>query len=121
MNTANKTTVQDYMDGFAVCDHAKILACLTDDIHWYMPGFFDLHGKEQFDKEIENDAFEGLPALTVSRMTEENDVVIVEGAVQSTFKAGGTLDAVFCDVFEMENSKIKKLTTYLMNKSQPAT
>ena len=26
------------------------------------------------------------------------------------------LDALFCDVFHMENGKIKKLTTYQMNK-----
>lgn len=28
---------------------------------------------------------------------------------------GGFLEAVFCDVFEMENAKIKRLTTYQVN------
>jgi ketosteroid isomerase-like protein len=31
-------------------------------------------------------------------------------------KSGEKLDVLFCDVFEMENGKIKKLTSYLMNK-----
>ena len=81
-----------------------------------MPGFIDIKGKEAFDKEIENDLFEGLPAIDIHRMTEENDVVVAEGSVQSKFKSGEMLDALFCDVFEMENGKIKKLTTYQVNR-----
>ncbi|HEX7847767.1 MAG TPA: nuclear transport factor 2 family protein [Chitinophagaceae bacterium] len=116
--TENKNTVMRYMDGFVASDHEMILGCLTDDVVWYMPGFFHLTGKTAFDKEIENDAFEGKPAISISRMTEENDVVIAEGTVQSKIKAGGMLDALFCDVFEMENGKIKQLTTYLMHKKK---
>ncbi len=29
--------------------------------------------------------------------------------------AGGFLDAVFCDVFEMANARIRRLTTYQVN------
>src|SRR5687767_11853479 len=114
--TKNKKTIQEYMDGFRAGDHAKVLACLTDDVEWYMPGFFNLTGKEAFDKEIENENFTGLPAIQVSRMIEEDNIVIAEGAVQAQMKNGGKLDAVFSDVFEMENGKIRKLTTYLMKK-----
>ena len=32
---------------------------------------------------------------------------------------GDVLDAVFCDAFEMENGKIKKLTAYLMEVKEP--
>ena len=114
--TQNKLTVQKYIDGFNAGDHAMILSCLTEDVVWYMPQFINLQGKEAFDKEITNDAFTGLPVITISRMTEENNVVIAEGAVQCYFKNGELLDAVFCDVFEMENGLIKKLTTYQMTK-----
>lgn len=116
MTTANKQTVQKYMDGFNAGDHAMILACLTDDVAWYMPGHFDLQGKAAFDNEIENENFVGRPVITISRMVEEGEVVIAEGAVKCQMKTGGMLDALFCDVFEMEKGKIKKLTTYLMTK-----
>lgn len=114
--TENKKTIEKYMDGFIASDHEKILSCLTEDIVWDMPGFFHLNGKQAFDKEIENDNFEGRPTIKITRMIEENDIVVAEGSVQSKIKAGGMLDAVFCDVFHMENGKIKHLTTYLMNK-----
>jgi len=112
--TENKRTVERYMEGFSKSDHEQILSCLTDDIVWEMPGQFHLVGKEAFDKEIENDAFVGSPTITVTRMTEENDVVVAEGSVRCAKRDGGLLTAMFCDVFVMRDAKIKHLTSYLM-------
>ena len=112
----NKDTVRKYMDGFNASDHAMILSCLTEDIHWYMPGFINLTGKEAFDKEIQNDNFEGSPTINIIQMVEENNIVVAEGTVKCKIKGGGILDALFCDVFHMENGKIKRLTTYQMNR-----
>lgn len=111
----NKNTVQKYIDGFNKSDHGQILSCLTDDVEWFMPGFFHLAGKEAFDQEIENAAFTGSPTVKITRMIEENDVVIAEGTVRVAWKAGGFLNAVFCDVFEMDHTKIKRLITYQVN------
>ena len=115
--TRNKETVQKYMDGFNESNHKKILECLTDDIVWYMPGFFHLTGREAFDKEINNDNFMGPPTINIIRMLEENNFVVAEGSVQCRMKEGALLDALFCDVFQMDNGKIKQLTTYQMNKT----
>jgi ketosteroid isomerase-like protein len=112
--TTNKKVVETYMQGFNESDHEKILSCLTDDVIWEMPGFFYLTGKEQFDKEIENDAFEGKPVITITRMIEENDIVVAEGDVKSKMKNGDPFHAVFCDVFHFRAGKIEQLTTYLM-------
>lgn len=111
--TENKQTVARYMDGFRTSNHAQILACLTEDVVWDMPGAFHLVGKDAFDGEIENAAFVGHPDITVTRMTEENDVVVAEGAVRVARRGGGELHAVFCDVFELTGARIKRLTTYL--------
>lgn len=115
--TANKQTVNEYMAAFRVSDHERILACLTEDVIWEMPGIYKHIGKEAFDKEIENDNFVGSPTIQIIKLIEENDIVIAEGAVQGNMKNGNILDAVFCDVFEMENGKIKKLTSYMMSRN----
>ncbi len=107
------------MDGFRATDHAKILACLTDDVVWDMPGFFHHEGKEAFDKEIENPNADGHPDITITRLVEEDTIVIAEGAVKARMKDGNILDAVFCDVFHFSNGRINKLTTYLMFNKQP--
>ena len=111
--TENKKTAERYMEGFNKSDHEQILSCLTDDVVWEMPGQFHLVGKDAFDKEIENDAFVGSPTITVTRMTEENDLVAAEGHVRCGRRDGGFLNAVFCDVFVMRNAKINHLTSYV--------
>ena len=112
--TENKRTVNEYMDAFNKSDHARVLACLTDDVEWEVPGAFHLRGKEAFDKEIENEAFVGKPDITVARLTEENDIVVAEGSVRTHRKGGEALNLKFCDVFVMQAGKIKKLISYLM-------
>lgn len=115
--TPNKQTIEKYMEGFRTGNHEMILSCLTDDIVWEMPGIYRHVGKDEFDKEIENENFIGSPSIQILKLIEENNVVIAEGAVQGKMKNGNTLDAVFCDVFVMENGKIKQLTSYLMSKN----
>lgn len=117
--TENKRTVEKYMDGFRKGDHGQILSCLTDDIEWDMPGMFHVAGKSAFDKEIENEGFVGLPTITILRMTEENDVVVAEGTVVSQRRDGDLLRAKFCDVFDMEGGRIRRLSTYQVEVGGP--
>lgn len=112
--TENKKTVERYMNGFRTSDHALVLSCLTDDVEWEIPGMFHVAGKETFDGQIENEAFVGRPDITVTRMVEEDDVVVAEGTVRAQKREGGVLDLVFCDVFTMRGGKIRRLVSYLM-------
>jgi uncharacterized protein len=117
--TRNKETVERYMGGFRKSDHTQVLSCLTDDVVWDMPGAFHLVGKDAFDREIENPGFVGSPAITVTRLTEESDVVVAEGAVRAQRKDGSYLEADFCDVFVMKEGRIQRLTSYLVETSRP--
>ncbi|SFM82277.1 Ketosteroid isomerase-related protein [Chitinophaga sp. YR627] len=116
--TTNKQTVTRYMEGFRKKDHEMVMSCLTDDVLWEMPGFYQLAGKGAFDREMEDDAFEPDPDIFVTRLIEEDNIVVAEGKVLSKRKDGSTLEAAFCDVFHMEDGKIRQLTNYLMEKKQ---
>ena len=106
--------VQEYLEAFRRSDHARVLACLTDDVEWQIPGMFHVRSKEAFDREIENDAFVGSPLITLTRLTEENDVVVAEGTVQAQKREGGLLNLRYCDVFVMRAGKIRQLISYIM-------
>lgn len=108
------------MEGFRRSDHAMVLSCLTDDVEWEIPGAFHVAGKEAFDEKIESEVFVGNPTIDISRVTEENDVVVAEGAVRVRKAAGGYLDLVFSDVFLMRGGKIRKLISYLVEIKAPA-
>jgi hypothetical protein len=88
--TPNKRTVESYMDGFRKTDRPQILSCLTDDVEWVIPGAFHVRGKDDFAKHIVDEGFVGHPVITVSRLTEEDNVVVAEGAVRAP-KAGWKL------------------------------
>jgi uncharacterized protein len=110
----NKQIIERYMDGFRRSDHAQVLSCLADDVEWLIPGGFHTHGKDAFDQHIQDEAFVGSPSITVTRMTEEGDVVVAEGKVRTQRTDGTILHLVFCDVFEMANGQIRRLVSYLM-------
>lgn len=113
--SANKTTVRRYIDAFNRLDHADILACLTDDVEWVFPGLYHHYGKEAFDREVANaDGGNGPPLITVSREIEEHDVVVAEGTVRAQLKSGDFIELAYCDVFEMRDGKIRKLTSYVV-------
>ena len=110
----NKRTVERYMEAFGVGDHAEVLACLADDVEWEVPGTFQLSGKEAFDREMANPAFTGTPHITVTRVISDGDIVIAEGSVRTQTAKGEELELRFCDVFELRDGRIRKLTSYLM-------
>jgi uncharacterized protein len=83
-----------------------------------MPPYFELGGRAAFDKAIESDATSGLPDIQLTRLIEEGDVVVAEGSVQIGLKAGGRIDALFCDVFHFRDDKICRLTTYQVDREK---
>jgi ketosteroid isomerase-like protein len=117
--SSNRRTVEKYIEGFRRSDHQAILSCLTDDIEWMLPGMINLKGKAAFDREIENPNFVGSPDITLTRVTEQGNVVVAEGHVRAAKREGGILNAVFCDVFDMREAKIRRLVSYLVEVKQP--
>ncbi|MFI7001817.1 nuclear transport factor 2 family protein [Nocardia sp. NPDC050175] len=112
--SANKQTVERYIDGFNKTDHQQILSCLTDDIEWTVFGWFRLSGKDAYDKEIENPGFTGSPRLTIRRMVEEDDVVMAEVAIEATTVEGELMHMVAGEVFVMRDGLISERRAYLI-------
>jgi uncharacterized protein len=112
---SSRTDVVDaYLDGFRRSDHQQILACLTDDIVWDLPGYTHLTGKDAFDREIENEEFVGSPILTIDRLIEGPDAVVAIGNGETTHKSGEVRRFAFCDVFTFTGDKIRRVESYLV-------
>ena len=113
---SNKKVVETYMEGCNTGDKAKILSCLANDVVWEMPRSFNLKGKDQFEKEISS--WEVYPIISISQLVEEGNIVVAEGKVKCELKNGGFIDAMFCELFHFDEGKIKKLTTYHVEKKK---
>ena len=112
--TPNKRTIETYMDGFRRTDRAQILSCLSEDVEWEIPGVFRVRGKDEFSQHIVDEGFVGSPDIVVTRMLEADEIVLAEGSVRTQRSDGARANLVFCDVFEMQDTKIRRLTSYLM-------
>lgn len=113
--SARKRVVETYIEGFRQGDHRMILGCLTDDVVWVLHGYRELRGKEAFEREIGNPAFEGRPSLTIEGLVEEGDCVVAFGRGRAAFTGGRILDFVFADAFIFDGPSICRLETYQVN------
>jgi ketosteroid isomerase-like protein len=109
-----KEIVERYFEGFRQSDHGMILACLTDDVVWDLPGYRHLEGKDAFDGEIENEDFEGSPTLTIDRLIEEAGTVVAIGNGAATRKGGEIHRFGYCDVFTFMGDRISRVESYLV-------
>ena len=107
----NKKLIEAYM---APSDRSKIAPLLADDVEWIEwgdgvpPTGARTRGKAAF---LENFGTDELRSQ-VTRMTEEGDVVVAEGTVRVHRKEGDILTVQFCNIFELENGKVKRLTSF---------
>jgi ketosteroid isomerase-like protein len=109
-----KQLVETYIDGFRHSDHERILACLTDDVVWDLPGHTYLTGKAAFDAEIENEEFTGSPTLVVDQLVEEGDTVVAMGSGAGTHKLNGPFRFRFCDAFVFSGERISRVVSYVV-------
>ena len=112
--TRNQGVVLRYMDGFRKTDREQILSCLTDDVAWLIPGLFEINGKQAYNAHIVDEGFRDRPEITVARLIEGDDVVVAEGSVRAKRTDDTVIELAFCDVFDMRDGKIARLTSYLV-------
>lgn len=107
----NKKVIEAYL---ASADRSRVAPLLTDDVEWVEwgdgvpPSGVRHQGKAAFIQNFGDDELR----TQVTRMTEEGDVVVVEGTVSVTKKGGGIIKVRFCDIFEMEKGKVRRLNSF---------
>ena len=117
MSVKNKEVIRKLNKGFETDDIDAILSCVSDDVHWNVPGAFTANGKEEYRKQIHNENFVGAPTITIKNEVAEGDYVAVEGTVISKFKDGTIFNAFFHNTYRLENEKVKEMTSYLVPKT----
>jgi uncharacterized protein len=109
--SANKQLIERYL---ATSDKSKLGALLADDVEWIewgdgVPASGAItRGKEAHIKNYGDDELRG----EIHRLTEENNVVVAEGTAHVTKKDGRHLSVRYVDIFEVENGKIKRKSSF---------
>jgi ketosteroid isomerase-like protein len=107
----NKKVIESY---FAGTDRSKVAPLLADDVEWIEwgdgvpPTGVRTKGKAAFIQNFGSDELH----CEISRLTEENNVVVAEGTVRVHKKEGRELRVQFCNIFELENGKITRKSSF---------
>jgi ketosteroid isomerase-like protein len=108
--SANKQVIEAYFASKGT-DYARLLADDVELVEWAdggAPTGIRTHGKAAY---VENRGG-GEYETRVHRMTEENDVVVVEGTARGPKKDGGFWRVQFVDIFDLANGKIQRLSAF---------
>jgi uncharacterized protein len=112
--SSRKRTVEAYFDGFRASDHEAILALLSDDVVWVIHGHVRTQGKDAFDREIENEAFDGSPKLTVEDLIEEGDTVVAPHLGEGQLRGGDVFRFAGVTIFGFDGELISHVESYIV-------
>ena len=95
-------------------DKARLASLLADEVEWVewvdgVPATGAIQrGKQAFLSNYGDDVLQG----KVTRMVEEGNVVVAEGDVRVTKKDGKKFTVHYCDIYELENGRVKRKSSY---------
>lgn len=104
----NKKLIETYL---ATADRAQAAPLLDEEVEWGdgVPATgVRTRGRAAFLQNFGTDELR----CEITRLTEENNVVVAEGIAHVHKKDGHDLRVRFCNLFEVENAKIKRLSSY---------
>jgi uncharacterized protein len=107
----NKKIIETHMTS---TDRSKAAEFLADDVEWIewaegVPSTgVRTRGKAAFIQNYGDDELR----TQITRMTEENNVVVAEGSTRVHKKDGRVFTVQFVDIFELENGKIKRKSSF---------
>ncbi len=108
-----KKVIEQWADCFARQDWKQMLELFTEDIErWEVGAPHRTHGKAEFEKEVLPGPEVVRLGNRVEKLIEEGSVVVAEGRAQVFKKDGSILDIQYCDVFEFDGEKIRRITAY---------
>jgi ketosteroid isomerase-like protein len=109
----NKEIVKQVVEAFLEADVEKALSHMTEGVQMGWPGFFDLApGKEAIREFMKN-----VPEMTsdgIEDLIEDGDKVAATGSVVSRHEDGKIKKSFFCDVYHLDNGKIKAIKSYMV-------
>ncbi|WP_276483009.1 nuclear transport factor 2 family protein [Paraflavitalea pollutisoli] len=115
----NKQILNGFLGAFDRNDTEAILSYVTDDMHWDMIGDMTIDGKDALRKFFTDNADMKLVRSTRTHFILQGEEAAITGEVLCrNDKTGKEYHMDYCDVYQMENGKIKKMVTYNIDKKK---
>lgn len=113
-----KEIIQKVTAAFDASDTEAILGYMADDVSWEMMGDQTISGKDDMRKFLAGMSDMKMVSSTKKHIIVDGDAAAVHGDVQYKGKDGQLMDMYYCDVYELENGKVEKMTSYIVDKKK---
>lgn len=113
----NREIIKQLVAAFDRNDTEAILSYMTDDVTWRMLGDDPLNGKDNMRAMFANADMQ-LLSSTKDHFIVDGDTVAVDGEVVCKGQNGELMNMYYCDIYDLENGKVKRMTTYAVNKKK---
>jgi ketosteroid isomerase-like protein len=118
--SANEQVVREFNETISRHDFDR-LARLLDDNATYEACGIDLEGAGLFDKDTLLQMLPGMlalfepgsPRMTITRMFNDDDWVVMEGTGAGTFRNGASYDNRYIIVFEVVDGRVRTVREYM--------
>ena len=113
---SNKQTIDKVIKAFEDNNVEAILDLLTDDAEWQMLGDKTIKGKDNWRAFFAQHPEMTMVSSTTNHIIIDGDQAAVDGEVSCKDKDGNLFDMYYCDLYELQDAKVKKMVTYSVKK-----
>jgi|SRR5476651_2679290 len=111
----NREVIEAITEAFNNNNDEAIVSHMTDDIEWHLLGSNVMTGKQTI-----ADFFKNNPQIKVISCTQDHflvdgDQASVSGEIECQSTTGQVFNMYYCDIYELEDGKVKKMVTYGIN------
>ncbi len=115
----NRKIINEFLGAFDKNDTEGILNYMTDDVQWNILDDQKISGKQALRSFFEKNKNVVMVSATRDHFILEGDHASVGGEVLCrNTDSGQEYDMYYCDVYELQNGKIKNMVTYTINKKK---
>lgn len=120
VSAANEQVVRDFNDAISRHDFDRLGELLDDGATYEVCGI-ELQGAGVFDKATLLQVLPGMlglfepgsPRMTITRMFNDGDWVIMEGVAEGSFRSGAAYDNRYVIVFEVVDGRVRTVREYM--------
>ena len=115
-----KEIVLQVIEAFDKNDVDKILDLFADDVIWTMKGssLTISNGKDEVEKFLGGMDDVMIVSSTHDHIIVEGNKAAVDGFIQCENKSGEKINMYYADFYELENDRVKILTSYVVDKKE---
>lgn len=113
---SNKEVVQQVIDAFDKNDVDGILNNFMDNAEWHMRPGKSVSGKTAIRGFFDEISGMQMQTSINKHIIVNGDQAAVDGEVKCKDPNGNVFDMYYCDIYELENGKVKKLISYTVDK-----